>query len=59
MKDIGKWAISKKILPLHPKTITNTYDDYKKAFYQKCTPAYTAEWVEKIKQLRLWIKTML
>ncbi|GHT23575.1 hypothetical protein FACS189430_07040 [Bacteroidia bacterium] len=35
------------------------YDDYKQNFYALCTSAYTAEWAEKIKQLRLWIKDML
>ncbi|GHT54617.1 hypothetical protein AGMMS49982_19600 [Bacteroidia bacterium] len=35
------------------------YDDYKRKFYTQCTAEYTAEWSEKIKQLRIWIKTRL
>jgi HEPN domain-containing protein len=35
------------------------YDDFKREFYKMCTSAYTAEWIEKIKQIRQWIKTML
>lgn len=32
------------------------YDDYKMAFYKKCTPEYTADWLNQIENLRLWIK---
>lgn len=35
------------------------YDDYKRNFYKLCTSEYTAMWIENIKELRLWIKTML
>lgn len=35
------------------------YDSYKGAFYKKCTLEYTTEWIEKIKQLRSWIKERL
>jgi len=35
------------------------YDDYKRNFYKHCTQEYTATWIENIKELRLWIKTML
>jgi HEPN domain-containing protein len=35
------------------------YDSYKKEFYRKCTPEYAALWVNKIKELRLWIKSQL
>jgi HEPN domain-containing protein len=35
------------------------YDDYKRLFYNLCTPQYTTEWIEKIKEYRLWIKMML
>jgi len=35
------------------------YDDYKREFYSLCTPAFTNEWIEKIKVLRSWIKQML
>lgn len=35
------------------------YDSYKQAFYKKCTPEYTAQWIENIKELREWIKDRL
>ena len=35
------------------------YDDYKQSFYQLCTDSFTEEWINKIKDCRLWIKTML
>ncbi|GHV65085.1 hypothetical protein FACS1894199_04900 [Bacteroidia bacterium] len=39
--------------------INARYDDYKRKFNTLCTPEYTAEWSERIKQLRLWIKERL
>jgi HEPN domain-containing protein len=35
------------------------YDDYKRLFYKLCTREYTIDWIEKIQEIRLWIKTML
>jgi HEPN domain-containing protein len=35
------------------------YDDYKQNFYKLCTDTFTKEWVDKIKEIRLWIKSML
>lgn len=39
--------------------INARYDDYKQSFYLLCTDSFTAEWFEKIKETRIWIKTML
>ena len=39
--------------------INARYDDYKQSFYLLCTDSFTAEWIEKIKDCRLWIKSML
>jgi HEPN domain-containing protein len=39
--------------------INARYDDYKQSFYKLCTDRFTTEWIEKIKDCRLWIKTML
>lgn len=39
--------------------INARYDDYKQSFYLLCTESFTAEWFEKIKETRIWIKTML
>jgi len=35
------------------------YNDYKLAFYKKCTKKYTEIWFNKIKNYRLWIKKKL
>ncbi len=35
------------------------FDDYKREFYNQCTPDFTRSWIEKIKTVRLWIKQML
>jgi len=39
--------------------INARYDDYKQSFYLLCTDSFTEEWIGKIKDCRLWIKTML
>ena len=39
--------------------INARYDDYKQSFYMLCTESFTTEWIEKIKNSRLWIKEML
>jgi len=39
--------------------INARYDDYKQSFYKLCTNNFTSQWIEKIKECRLWIKTML
>lgn len=39
--------------------INARYDDYKESFYKLCTDDFTKEWIEKIKECRIWIKTKL
>ena len=39
--------------------INARYDDYKMSFHKKCTPKFTEDWVEKLKEKRLWIKELL
>jgi len=39
--------------------INARYDDYKKSFQQRCTPEYTKEWINKLKELRKWIKQLI
>jgi HEPN domain-containing protein len=39
--------------------INARYDDYKQSFYKLCNDSFTTEWIEKIKECRTWIKTML
>jgi HEPN domain-containing protein len=39
--------------------INARYDDYKDSFYKLCTDSFTEEWIEKIKECRIWIKALL
>lgn len=39
--------------------INARYDDYKQSFYRLCTDSFTDNWINKIKECRKWIKTML
>ena len=36
--------------------INARYDDYKLAFFKKCTKAYTTQWINNITDFRQWIK---
>ena len=48
--------IRQKIQIINTFNISARYDDYKKSFEEKCTNNYTAEQVEKIKEVRQWLK---
>lgn len=39
--------------------INARYDDYKHSFYNLCTENFTVDWINKIKNIRIWIKQML
>lgn len=39
--------------------LNTKYDDYKRAFYNKCTDEYTKEQINKIKEVKLWLEKML
>ncbi len=39
--------------------LSTRYDDYKRAFYNKCTDEYTEEQMVKIKEVKLWLEKML
>lgn len=39
--------------------INARYDDYKISFQQKCTPEYTTIWIEKLTNIRQWIKKQI
>lgn len=39
--------------------LNTRYDDYKRSFQKQCTPEFTKEWIEKIKELRSWIKVQI
>lgn len=32
------------------------YDDYKMEFHNKCTKDFTEEWINHIKEIRIWLK---
>ena len=35
------------------------YDSFERSFYNQCTPEFTAHWVEKINEIRIWIKEQI
>ncbi len=39
--------------------INARYDNYKREFYNLCTQEYTETWINRIMELRQWIKAML
>lgn len=39
--------------------INARYDDYKMTFQKTCTPEFTAMWIERLKNQRLWIKGLI
>ena len=39
--------------------LSTRYDDYKRAFYNKCTDEYTEEQISKIKEVKAWLEIML
>ncbi len=39
--------------------INARYDDYKMSFKQRCTPEFTTDWIDKLKELRKWIKQLI
>ena len=39
--------------------INARYDDYKMSFKKRCTPEFTAEWIEKLTVLRKWIMQLI
>jgi HEPN domain-containing protein len=39
--------------------INGRYDDYKMSFQKKCTPEFTNQWIDKLKEIRSWIKKQI
>jgi HEPN domain-containing protein len=39
--------------------INARYNDYKKEFYNQCTPEFTLMWIERIRLIRSWINQKL
>lgn len=48
-----------KLITITAFNINARYDDYKMSFKQRCTPDFTAEWVDNLKVLRLWITQLI
>ena len=51
--------IREQLLTITAFNINVRYDDYKMSFKKQCTPEYTLEWINKLTELRRWIKTLL
>jgi len=51
--------IKKQLVTITAFNINARYDDYKMSFKNLCTTEFTEEWIEKLKELRLWIKTLI
>ena len=39
--------------------INARYDDYKMSFKKQCTPEFTSMWIDKLKELRQWIRILI
>lgn len=48
-----------KLVTITAFNINARYDDYKMSFKKKCTPEFTSEWINKLTELRPWIKTLI
>lgn len=49
----------KILLTCNSFNITARYEDYKDEFYERCTPEYTKEQIDNIKEVREWLKEKL
>ncbi|NCD42257.1 MAG: HEPN domain-containing protein [Bacteroidia bacterium] len=51
--------IKMQLVTITAFNINARYDDYKMSFKKQCTPEFTVEWIDKLKELRPWIKTLI
>lgn len=51
--------LKKKLITVTAFNINARYDDYKMSFKNLCTPDFTDEWIEIIKEIRLWIRQLI
>jgi len=51
--------IKKQLVTITAFNINARYDDYKMSFKKKCTPEFTEEWIDKLKELRTWMKILM
>jgi HEPN domain-containing protein len=48
-----------KLVTITAFNINARYDDFKMSFNRRCTPSFTKEWIEHIKELRIWILKLI
>lgn len=48
--------LKEKLVTITAFNINARYDDYKMSFKNRCTLEFTTEWIDNLKDLRLWIK---
>jgi len=48
-----------KLITITAFNINTRYDNYKMSFQNKCTPEYTNQWIENLKEIRLWIREQI
>lgn len=51
--------LKKQLVTITAFNINARYDDYKMSFKKQCTTEFTEEWIDKLKELRQWIKTLI
>jgi HEPN domain-containing protein len=51
--------IKMQLVTITAFNINTRYDDYKMSFKKQCTTEFTKDWIEKLKELRPWIKTLI
>jgi HEPN domain-containing protein len=51
--------VKKQLVTITAFNINTRYDDYKMSFKNQCTTEFTKEWIEVLKALRPWIKTLI
>jgi HEPN domain-containing protein len=51
--------IKEQLVTITAFNINARYDDYKMSFKKQCTPEFTKHWIEKIKELRIWLKALI
>lgn len=48
-----------QLLTITAFNINARYDDYKMSFKNLCTPEFTAKWINRLKEIRRWIKALI
>lgn len=51
--------VKKQLVTVTAFNINARYDDYKMSFKNQCTTEFTDKWIEILKELRPWIKTLI